>query len=892
MKHQPPKLARKIFNWYCGQAKVDDLLGDIDELFYLNLKNKSAFVSKWIYWKQTFSLLFSYTVKRRKNQAKVSGFASSSFSLAILNNYFKIAARNLYKHRYFSVVNVLGLAIGMSVSLLVIVLYLHLCTYDNFHVNRSEIHRVITTHHGSNREWLLAGAPFSVADDLDHGFTGVKKIVRIRAGFNADAVAGNLDLPMRGFYTDPAFFEIFTFPMIKGNPSTALSKPNSVVITESTALRVFNSTDVLDKNFELRNVRGSQDSVATYTITGVLADPPSNSHLAFEALVSLSSLPAEHQTYTGDFKNVSSYGNQYVYVLLDDNAVLPKLQARLDELSKEPSKRAEAKIKFHLQALTEIVPGVDLSTFGGSLGPEWANEGFIIFGVICLMILLPACFNYTNISIARALKRSKEIGLRKTMGGLKNQIFFQFITETILITSISVLVGLVLFYFVRQEFKNMMISGSALDQSIMASANALDLSLIWPMALAFMLFALFTGLVAGFFPALYFAGLNPIQALRSQTHKHSSQGRIRKGLTVFQFALSFCFIIALIVFSRQYRYNLNYDVGFQRENILDVKLQGVKPEQFRNQFSQLASVQNMSMSSHVLGVSTSVQSTVSVDSRDSLDVHQIFADHNYINVLKLELLTGKNFPNEVWQGEKYVIVNEEFVRQFKLGTSYDALGKLFRIENKELQIIGVLKNFNYRSLRKPIEAFMIRMDPRQYRLANLSVSFTDTFGALSQMENAWKVIEPDKKFEAEFFDEELRDSYAFYKTFLKLVGYLGILAISISLLGLLGMVVYTSETRTKEVGIRKVMGATTGSITLLLSKDYLNLMMWAAVFAIPITIWLADMIFPRLQEYHVTLNFWDVLISLVILLTMGLATIASQTFKTASTNPAETLRAE
>lgn len=891
MKHQPPKLARKIFDWYCGQAKVDDLLGDLDELFYLNLKTRSAFVSKWIYWKQTFSLLFSYAIKRRKRQAQLSAFASSSFSLAILNNYFKIAARNLYKHRYFSVVNVLGLAIGMSVSLLMIVLYLHVCTYDNFHVNKSEIHRVITTHHTTQREWPLAGAPFSIADDLEHGFAGVKKIARIRAGFTADIVTRNLDLPMRGLYTDPAFFDVFTFPMIKGNPSTALSEPNSIVITESTATRIFNSTDVLGKNFELKNVSDTRDSVATYEITGVLANPPSNSHLAFEALVSLSTLPAEHQTYTGDFKNVWSFGNQYVYVLVDDNLVLPKLQARLDALSKESSTRADAKIKFQLQALPDIAPGIDLSTLGGSLGPEWANEGFIIFGIICLMILLPACFNYTNISIARALKRSKEIGLRKTMGVLKNQIFFQFITETILITSISVLVGLVMFYFARQEFQNMMI-GNGLDKDVRINGNVLDLSLTWPMALAFIVFALFTGLVAGFFPALYFAGLNPIQALQGQTHKHSSQGRIRKGLTVFQFGLSFCFIIALILFSRQYRYNLNFDFGFQRENILDVKLKGVDPEQFQNQFSQLASVQNMSMSSHVLGVSNSVQSTASVDSGDSLDVHQIFADQNYINVVKLELLTGKNFPNEVWQGEKHVIVNEEFVKKFKLGTPYDALGKLVRIENKELEIIGVLKNFNYRSLLKPIEAFMIRMNPTQYQLANLSVSIADTFGALSQMENAWKAIEPDKKFEAKFFDDEIRDSYAFYKTFLKLVGYLGILAISISLLGLLGMVVYTSETRTKEVGIRKVMGATTTNITVLLSKDYLTLMMWAAVFAIPLSIWLADMIFPQLQEYHVTMNIWDVLLSLAILLTLGLATIASQTFKTASTNPAEILRTE
>lgn len=878
---QPPKLARRFFEWYCGQANVNDLLGDIDELFYLNLKTKSPFASKWIYWKQVISLLFSYAVKKRKDQARVSSFAASAFSLDILNNYFKIAARNLYKHRYFSIVNALGLAIGMSVSLLLIVFYIHVCTYDNFHVNKSEIYRVITSHHNAERDWELAGAPFSIADDLDHGFSGVKKIARITAGFNADAVAGNLDLPIRGFYADPVFFEVFTFPLIKGNAATALSKPNSIIISETTAKKVFNSTDVLGKTFELKNVRRAKDSVAMYEITGVIADPPGNSHMAFEALVSLSTLPAEYQTYTGNYKDVASYGPQYIYLLLDNAAVIPNLQARLDELSKEPSKRAEAKINFHLQSLADIVPGVDLSTLGGSLGPVWENEGFIIFGVICLLILLPACFNYTNISIARALKRSKEIGLRKTMGGLKNQIFFQFITETILITFVSLLGGLVMFYFIRQEFQSMLVSGSALD-----------LSLTWPMLLAFVAFALFTGFVAGFFPALHFAGLNPIQALRSQSHKQSSQGRIRKGLTIFQFGLSFCFIIGLIVFSRQYRYNLNYDFGFQRENILNVQLQGVKPEQFRNQFSQLASVQNISMSSHTLGVSTSVQLTEPVDVVDGFDVYQIFADHNYINVLKLQLIAGKNFPNETWQREKYILVNEEFVRQFKLGTPVDALGKVFRMENKEVEIIGVLKDFNYSSLLRPIEAFMIRMDPKEFQLANLTVSFTDAYGSLSQMESVWKTLEPEKKFEAQFFDEEIRESYAFYKTFLKLVGFLGILAISISLLGLLGMVVYNSETKTKEVGIRKVMGASTGSITLLLSRDYLKLMLWAALFAIPLTVWLADIILPSLQQYHVTLNFWDVLLSLVILLTMGLATIASQTFKTASINPAETLRAE
>lgn len=873
-QHQPPKLARKIFEWYCGQAKVSDLLGDMDEMFYLNLKNKSAFAARWIYYKQVLSLIFSYTIRQRKQQARISDFASSSFSMAILNNYFKVAARSLYKHKYFSIVNAVGLAIGMSISLLFISLFVYVSTFDNFHKNGANIYRVLTSYNSAEREWELASAPFSIAEKLNLGFSGVKNTVRINSYFSGDAVSGNLEIPMRGFYTEPSFFEVFTFPMIRGNPATALVKPNSIVFSESIAKKVFNSTDILGKTLEVRGL-------GNFEVTGVMNDAPNNSHMVFDVLVSFSSLPAVQQVYAGNYKDWTKYGQQYVYILLDKELKGSALDQYLATFSQDASKRAEAKINFHLQALDDITPGRDLTTLTGGLGPQWEMSAFIIFGVLALLILLPACFNYTNISIARALKRSKEIGLRKTMGGLRNQIFFQFITETIVITFISLLGAALIFFLVRPEFKNMMVGGWRLD-----------LSLTWQITILFILFALLTGTAAGFFPALHFAGLNPIQALRNQTAKRSSKGRIRKGLTVFQFALSFCFIIALIVFSRQYRYSLNYDFGFHQAGILDVQLQNVNPDRFKNEFSKLASVQEMSMSSDVMGLSYSMDKVASVDSRDSFEVAQIFIDPHYLNILRLKLIAGEDFPNELWQREKYIIVNEEFLKQYNLATPADALGKLFIVNNNEVEIIGVVKNFNYSKLSRPIKAFMFRMDPARFTVANLNVSFTDAFGPMSQMESTWKSIEPDKKFEARFFDDEIRESYDFYEVLLKIVGFLGLLAISISLLGLLGMVVYTAETKVKEVGIRKVMGASTTSITVLLSKDYIKLMLIAAVFAIPFTVAIADFILSNMQHYHVTLNFWDVLLSLTILLMLGLATIASQTFKTASTNPAETLRTE
>lgn len=876
---QPPKLARKLFEWYCGQANVQDLLGDMDELFHIRAAGKSGFRAKFLYWRLVISLMFSYAVRTRKRKAQSGMFASSSFSMAMLHNYFKVAARSLYKHKYFATVNAVGLAIGMSVSLLLIVLYAHVCTFDHFHTNKSEIYRVVTSHH-SDREWELAFAPFSIADDFNNGFAGIKKTVKITSGFSADAFSGKLEIPIRGFFTEPSFFEVFTFPLIKGNASTALVQPNGIVLSESTAKKIFNRTDVLGESIEFHNVGKFEDSTATYQVTGVMSDPPANSHMSFEVLISHSTLKPYEQTYEGDYKNFAGFGHQYIYFLIDNKAALANIKKRLNDFSAMASKRANVKIAFHVQALTDINPGTELVALTGGLGPQWDNTGFTIFGIICLLILLPACFNYTNISIARALKRSKEIGLRKTMGGMKNQIFFQFIVETVLIVLVSLLGALLIFYFIRPEFRSMMIGGSTLD-----------LSLTWSMLLLFIAFAIFTGFLAGVFPAMHFAGLNPIRALRGNTGKFSSKSVLRKGLTVFQFALSFCFIIALVVFSRQYRYTLNYDFGFHHENILDIQLKDVDQSRFRNDFSQLASVRELSLSSHVLGTSRWIQNTASIESQDSFDVYQIFADHNYLNVVKLTLLAGRNFPNEVWQREKYILVNEEFVKQFKLGSPADALGKVFRIDGNEIEIIGVLKNFNYSKLNSPIEAFMIRMNPDKYAVANLSVNFTDAFSGLEQMEATWKKLNPEQKFEANFMDDEIRETYKAYESAIKLIGFLGLLAISISLLGLLGMVVYNSETKTKEVGIRKVMGASIGSIVLMLSKDYIKLMLLGALLAIPFTVAFSDKVL-AIQYYHVSLNFWDVLVSLILLITMGLTTIASQTFKTASTNPAETLRTE
>lgn len=791
----------------------------------------------------------------------------------MFESYLKVAIRNIVKHKYFSIVNALGLALGMSFSLLLITFYAYISSFDDFHTKKERIYRVISTlQKGVDRE-DFASAPAALTRKLQEQSVNIPEIVRINSSFSGNIVSATLNIPAQGYYTDHNFFKVFDFELIHGNPLTALSKPNCIVLTESLAKKIDRSGDLLGHSIEI-------EGMGTFEVTGIVKDQK-RTHFMFDVLVSFSFLSPAIQGEESNPDQWTAYWNQYIYILLEDAADTDRLQQSLDRIAVNVyGQSTEARAVFELQPLGDITPGPDLEN---SLGPDTDHTLLAVFFTICLLILLPACFNYANISIARALKRSKEVGLRKTMGGVKSQIFFQFIMETVVIAVISLAGGILIFMIIGPEFKNMMMAGSWLD-----------LSLTWEVAGMFLLFAIITGFLAGVFPALYFTRLNPLQSLKSRSgSKPLHRVQVRKVLIVFQFALSFCFIVLLFVFSRQYRYNLNFNFGFDTENILNVELQGVDPATFKSEFSRLASVQGVSMSSDILGLSYSSTFVREQQGGDSLEVFQLFVDPDYIGTMGLQLLAGENFPPVSPQHERHIIVNEEFLRFWKIPTPVDALGRIFTVDGKELEVIGVLKNFHFGSLHVPIESFFLRMNPSRFSYANVKIASSDIQVTLSSMEEVWRKLSNTRKFEARFLDDDMQRGYGFYSALLKIIGYMGLLAVTISLLGLLGMVVYTIEIRTKEVGIRKVFGAHEASITYLLSKDFLKLMLWAIGFAIPVCIMLVDdVLLSGLQHYRVSLNMWDITISFVVFLTIGIATIASQTWKAATANPVDTLRHE
>jgi ABC-type antimicrobial peptide transport system permease subunit len=852
---------------------IEDLHGDMDEIFYENLGKMNHRQARWQYWKDTLSLMFSYAVKKRRSRAAVHPYSQNN-SFAMLHNYFKIALRTLSKQKFFTSINVLGLSIGMSICLLLVAMMSYIFRYDNFHTNKESIYRVISNTDDLQRNLVYASSPAPIGDLLKQDLTGISDVVRINNSFSAEASINEKNIPLSGYFADPSFLKVFTFPLLKGNPQTCLSKMNSVILTASAATKMFGDVEPIGKVITMGDF-------GEFEVSGILKDHPRNSHLYFEMIAPYEALLSYQRTHPAtqvwkDFK-----GN-YNYFLLSDEHEPAAVNDYLKTVADNHYKHDNSfKAQFALQPLSDIVPGADLAN---SIGPEWDYASFSIFGILTLMILIPACFNYASISMSRALKRSKEIGLRKVVGGVRGQIFLQFIIETVVVSLLSLCGAFLIFWMIKGEFLEMLVS-----------ADGLSLDPDFVTGLCFVAFAILVGFAAGIVPAVYFSKISPVNAFKSNIpFKALSGTRLRKILIVSQFAISLGFIMAVVVVLTQYRASLNHNFGFSQQNILDVALKDVNPQIFKNEFSRLSAVESLSMSSGILGTTATSSAWFKRNESDSVEVYAMATDQNFINNMGLTILAGKSFSESESSSQNNVIVNEEFLKTFRITDPSVAPGMSFTtVDGKEMKIVGVVKNFHYASLRAPIESFYFQYDPSQFRYANLKVHSEDIKSSIDDMQSIWNTFNTEEKFMARFFDDELDEAYAFYFSMIKICGFLGLLAISISCLGLLGMVVYTVETRTKEVGVRKVMGATDGNVLYLLSKDFVKLMLIASLIAIPITYFILDKLLLGLQTaYPIRIGFTEIFLSLLVMMVLGGVTIFSQTIKAARSKPVDTLRYE
>ncbi|MEQ8414320.1 MAG: ABC transporter permease [Imperialibacter sp.] len=868
-----PKWASRLLEWYCRPSLYEDLQGDLLEYFERNREAKGVGYARLIYIIDVLKFFRLYTVQKPQIFKGMNQFI-------LLSNYFKTSVRSMARNKLFSTINVVGLAISMSVGLLMIAFLTDIYSFDTFHEKYDRIYRVGNTYQRLEEDQSkFASTSIQAASRIKSDIPGIEEMVLITRNFRGDAAYNNKIIAIEGLYAEPSFFSVFSFKLKQGDAATLLKEPYSVVLDETTAKKLFDDRDPVGELIKLND----KDS---YTVTGVMEDMPGNSHLRAPVVASYSTYEIkekenEESTRLTRWNNMWS---NYIYLVVRPDQDIEALQASLNQISAEENEVDEhTTINMWLQPMSAIVPGEDLSN---QIGPSFELKMVWIITVLAFVVLVSACFNYTNLSIARSLRRSKEVGIRKVIGASGGNVFGQFILEAVVISGLSLVFAFILYYTaIRPRFL-----GLSEEISEMITLLPSPLTFFY-----FLLLAIVTGVVAGFFPALFFSRISVHKVLKDVSSlKLFGNVTFRKVLIVFQYTLSLAFIIGATMAYKQYDFAVNFDLGYKTDNILNIDLLGNDVEKVKTALSEIPEITDMSASTLVTSVGSYWGTKAKYkDPLDSASIHYNGIDENYIPIHGLEIIAGRNFIQQSdSSAESQIIVNEKLLQRFNIGEPLDAIGETLKVDDKDVKIVGVVKDFHYGKIDSPIKEFAYRYKADQYYVINALISSSDIPGTMEKIESKWDELDAIHPFEAEFYDDRIQKSYEEYLVMVKIIGFLAFLAISIASLGLLGMVVFTTETRLKEISIRKVLGASEQALVFLLGRGFIFLLLISATIAVPATWYFFNQIVFNDLAYKATFGFLELFGGVLVVFGIAALAVGSQTVRAARTNPAETLRNE
>jgi putative ABC transport system permease protein len=799
----------------------------------------------------------------------------------MIQNYFKIAWRQIIRHKGFSIINIIGLSISLAVGLVIIMMVTDQLLYDTYNRNKERVYRINTEVLRKNEVSSLnkyATTSLPVGHQLAENYTGIVKSARLLRGFGNGWVEfdpdNDLNIPLGGFFADPEIIEILDLEFEFGNPVTALVNPYSVVITRQAANKLFKEKNPVGELIKV-------GELGEYKVTGVLKNTQSKSHVIFEALASISTTPTliAEEKLRPDRDSWKNCTAGWVYVLLTENKNPQEVDVYLREISQKfGSENDDRNFRYYLQSITEINPGPFLAN---QIGPGMPMIMVYFLGGLALIVILTACFNYTNLSIARALNRAKEVGIRKVSGAKRRQIIWQFLGESILISLFALSLSFILLIFIQPAFRNL--SFSRILQW--------DLTINLPAIFASVIVAITVGILAGILPAMLLSSFQPIKALKNLSGmKLLSRVGLRKGLLAVQFGLSIIFIISVHLIYNQMNYMMNADYGFNYEN--NVRL-ALGESSWRNMKSELLSysdIENVSVVSHIPAAGTTYGDTFFKELNDPRSMDYFSVDQDFIENLELQLLAGRNFPEQLSEGETMIIINEKAVDEFGYSSPLDAIGQtLYNADTVAVQIIGVVKNFHHALMMQQIEPMALRYRPQQFKIIQVKMANPE---AIASVVAAWEKVNPGKLINYKLMGDEIKELYQLvFGGLAKIISFISFLAIVISCLGLLGMATYTIETRLKEISIRKVLGSSDWASIYLLSKGFIALLGITIVFAVPLAI-LINNLWLQLIAFRVGIGASVVVTSILIIMILGLFTIGSQTLRALKVNPAEILRNE
>jgi putative ABC transport system permease protein len=773
----------------------------------------------------------------------------------------------------------------MSLGLLIILIIKSQFNFDTFHANADRIYRINTRALRTNGDQeSYATSPYPLGASLQQNYSFAEEVVRICRHFNGDAVYGNTNVPVSGLFVDQSFLRVFNFPLASGDLTTVLTLPDQVVLTHETAARIFGNRDPLG---QVIRVSGYGD----FTVTGVLQPFPGQTHFDFELLGSSTAIP--QLVASGVLDSLENDWNNYygslVYVKMFPGKEVSEMESALARIAQENYKglKLEARdrgYEFFVQALGDITPGPVLSN---QMGRGMPTMLLIFFSVLGGVVLLMSCFNFTNLTIAKSLTRAREIGVRKVIGAKRSQVFGQFIGETITFTLVALLIAYVFLQFLKTGFLQLPFN----------EEFAITLQEDYIAYLMFVVFALLVGVVASLMPAIYLSAFKPVRVLKDAGSARMFSGlSLRKGLITAQVMLSLIFVTTILVIYSQIDFVLTADYGFNEKNKINIRLQGMAFDRLATEVKSIPGVIHVGGVSHPLGTWHDRSSEYKRTREDEpTSVRDFFMDAHYLANLELEFLAGQPFAyDQEKRNESLVILNEQALVTFGFDDPVSAVGKeIYVHDTVMLTVAGVVRNFHFRPMNTGIGALVLRSNSSEYAYLSAAVVPGQEQAVLSSIDALWKGLDPVHPVDRMTMENEIDDAYrqAGMYDLMVIVGYVSFLAVTLACLGMLGMAMYLVQTRTKEVGIRKVMGAETLQVIYLLSKSFFVVLAMAFVLGVPVS-WFLGNQFLNLYAYKIDLGLGIILQGMGIITLLGILTVGSQTWRAAVADPVKSLRYE
>ena len=854
----------KFTEWILRQIYPDHgyftSLGDFREEYFEVYQASGPLKAKLWYWAQIFKSIPHFFKNR------------THWGVIMIQNYLKITIRNIRRHKRFALINIVGLSIGIACCLLILLWVQDELSYDKFHDNAEQTFRVNIMDNMSSKTVYAGITPSAIGPFLRDNYPEVTDSTRMLGTPILILKANDKVINEYGYFVDPSFLEIFTFPQIEGNAENPLSAPLSIVLTQDMAAKMFGNHDAIGKSVTVNDR-------FEFMVTGVIQDPPENS--MFNDLHFL--IPMENvRNYDFD---LDSWGNItfFTFVQLQKEATLEAFNKKIVDVYKKQDPGME-KVTFYLQPLGDI--HLHSENLIAALGGNGNIKYIYLFSILAVFILVLACVNFMNLTTARSEKKAREVGIRKVVGAVKGDLMLQFFGESLFMTLVALIIALAIVVLLLPVFNNITAKNMAIGY--------IDLTYI----IGIVVVAIFTGLIAGSYPALFLSSFQPVKVLRSSTGKITSGGShyLRKILVIFQFSISIILMICTFVVMDQMDFIKKSDTGFARQQIVYLRLRRnifEKTGAFKQELLRDPGILSATFCSHLPTSILNVNIGFDWEEKDPEDpgrMNVLSVDDDFLDTFQMELVEGRGFEQEFTADKVNVILNESALEKTGIESP---VGKRFTFDEERGEIIGIVKNFHFRSLHSEISPLVIIRDPSQYGYICLKTkaSDKDMSSTIAHIQKTWNTFIPGYEFFYGFLDEHFENMYRSEQRLGKIFNYFTFLAIFISCLGLLGLAAFMAERRTKEIGIRKVMGASQSSIIKLLNREYAILLIIANGVAWPVAYfamhkWLKNF------AYRAQIDMGIFIFSGILAVSIAFLTVSYHAVRAANADPTKSLRSE